>query len=1214
MTFKDLLKVISKRDSYLLLFAAVCSCLQGLCKVIDLYLIAEVAGVYVEAQKIKNDENLSKLQKEAAAAQFSDEIYAFSLNFLSIAFVWFCLHYIAQCIFFAVSERIHYNLRASYFRALLFRDITWYDRNNAGETSSKLLSSTNLLKAFMEEHAWKLFFHAAVILSTFLISIYTNWKLALLYQCLYPFITVAAHYFNKKVAAKSTYLLSQYAKAGAVAKEALTQIRTVIGFNGQKYEVERYKNALDEATKQELWSTFYQSIGQNCLHSAMNVVYFVVYWYGTDFVYYDWATVDEVLKVFNCVNAFSFAISHFMNTQQKGTVALDGCQQILEEVITASKAEKSEVAERPELHGKICFDDVHFSYPSRPEVPILKGLTFTCEPGEKVAFVGTTGAGKSTIFSLIMKFYDPAFGKIAFDNTNAAKVDTQYLRSEIGVVSQEPVLFDATIRENLLYSKPAASKAELLEVLDQANALNFVKELPDGIDTRVGARGAQLSGGQKQRIAIARMLLRNPKILLLDEATSALDTKNERAIQEALDKACFGRTTLIIAHRLSTIKNADKIVVIKDGKVAETGSHQNLLQAKGAYFELVNSQVFEDPEKKEESENDKNDNKDFQRLLSVQKEKSPKPKRKRELLQKAGSLKKYYEMLGTDKKYFFFAIFMAVTEGIVPPLYGIILMQRAVAFATNDKEELLRNGHAAAWNWVYLGIFEFFRVVPRFISIVLSSCRLAQKIRVQIFKNVLHQNGDFHDAAENSSGKIVSYLASDVAAIKDLFGEYLGTLTKAVSSFSIGFAIAFYLEWRSASIMLFVVPFGLFHSVFIEKLMETFYREEAKSNTNSSDLLSESIENIRTVQALTLQTPLLQKYSDCLEIRRRNGKQKGKYLALGSGVACSLQVTMNFFKQFFAAVFTSKYESFEPMQALRVQSSLTNCVNSGNESIKFLSIWTKAKISAEILDRFMDIENTENLLVETQETDYSEISFVNVSFAYPEHPDDLVLKDFNAVIKSGQKIGLVGQSGSGKSTIVALLQRIYELKNGKIKIGGKEISGICKRKLRSEIAVVSQEPTLFDDTIWNNICYGLEPELAHEADLHEAAQIAGVHDFIQKLPVGYQTRVGSLGSQLSGGQKQRIAIARALIRKPKILIFDEATSALDSETEKSVQKAIDLAAFGTTCITIAHRLSTIRNCDQIYVLEKGRLVEQGKHDTLMRLQGYYARMAQQSNQ
>ncbi|CAJ0565992.1 unnamed protein product, partial [Mesorhabditis spiculigera] len=626
------------------------------------------------------------------------------------------------------------------------------------------------------------------------------------------------------------------------------------------------------------------------------------------------------------------------------------------------------------------------------------------------------------------------------------------------------------------------------------------------------------------------MLLRYPKILLLDEATSALDTKNERAIQEALDKACFGRTTLIIAHRLSTIKNADKIVVIKDGKVVETGSHQNLIQAKGAYFELVNSQVFEDPEKKEE------------------------------LLQKAGSLKKYYEMLGTDKKYFFFAIFMAVTEGIVPPLYGIILMQRAVAFATNDKEELLRNGHAAAWNWVYLGVFEFFRVVPRFVSIVLSSCRLAQKIRVQIFKNVLHQNGDFHDAAENTSGKIVSYLSSDVAAIKDLFGEYLGTLTKAVSSFSIGFAIAFYLEWRSASIMLFVVPFGLFHSVIIEKLMETFYREEAKSNTNSSDLLSESIENIRTVQALTLQTPLLQKYSDCLEIRRINGKKKGKYLALGSGVACSLQVTMNFFKQFFAAVFTSKYESFEPMQALRVQSSLTNCVNSGNESIKFLSIWTKAKISAEILDRFMDIENTENLLVETQKNDYSEISFDNVSFAYPEHPDDLVLKDFNAVIKSGQKIGLVGQSGSGKSTIVALLQRIYELKTGKIKIGGKEISGICWRQLRSEIAVVSQEPTLFDDTIWNNICYGLEPELVQEADLHEAAQIAGI-----------------------------------------------------PETEKSVQKAIDLAAFGTTCITIAHRLSTIRNCDQIYVLEKGRLVEQGNHDTLMRLQGYYARMAQPSN-
>ncbi|CAJ0962213.1 unnamed protein product, partial [Mesorhabditis belari] len=396
-----------------------------------------------------------------------------------------------------VSERIRFGIRAKYFEALLHREITWFDLNDAGNVS---------------------------------------------------------------------FIVKQYAKAGSIVEEALRQIRTVLAFNGQSYEIKRYRSALEEATKNEIWNAFQSGLGLVTLYTTMNFVYFTIFWIATEFVYFGYVDAKEVITIFSVINSLSFALGDLVQRFGKITHSIAGSKQILEEITQAEiDSKKPRKNQKPFVNGKITFDSVKFSYPRRPDVEVLKKLSFTCEPGEKVALVGGSGAGKSTIFGLLMRFYDPEKGQIKIDDVDIGDFEEEYLRSEIGIVRQEPVLFDATIRQNLHNAKQDASEAEMLEALDQANALKFVRDLPQGLDTRVGSRGSQLSGGQKQRIAIARMLLRNPRILLLDEATSALDNENERAVQEALEKAYFGRTTLIIAHRLSTIRSAEKILVLKDG-------------------------------------------------------------------------------------------------------------------------------------------------------------------------------------------------------------------------------------------------------------------------------------------------------------------------------------------------------------------------------------------------------------------------------------------------------------------------------------------------------------------------------------------------------------------------------------------------------------------------------------------------------------------------
>lgn len=423
-----------------------------------------------------------------------------------------------------------------------------------------------------------------------------GWKLTLVVLTCSPFIIISTAMVAKIQGSLAEKELKAYSDAGNVAEEVFSGIRTVLAFSGERKETERFSKLLVPAEITGRKKGLYSGIGAGIMWLIIYACMAIAIWYGVNLILED---RDLEVRQYTPATLVIVLFAVIMGAQNLGfssphvdsfAVALGAARNLFRIIDRQSEIDPmAESGVKPAgITGRLRFEDIHFRYPSRPDIEILKGLTVDVEPGQTVAFVGASGCGKSTVIQLMQRFYDPEQGKVLLDGRDLRTLNVAWLRSQIGVVGQEPVLFATTIGENIRYGNPQATQADIERAARNANCHEFISKLPRGYDTKVGERGAQMSGGQKQRIAIARALVRNPKILLLDEATSALDPTSEKRVQDALELASQGPTTLVVAHRLSTVTNADKIVFVKDGRVAEQGTHDELMDRGGLYCELVN--------------------------------------------------------------------------------------------------------------------------------------------------------------------------------------------------------------------------------------------------------------------------------------------------------------------------------------------------------------------------------------------------------------------------------------------------------------------------------------------------------------------------------------------------------------------------------------------------------------------------------------------------
>ncbi|XP_015059914.1 ABC transporter B family member 11-like [Solanum pennellii] len=1149
-------------------------------------------------------------------------------------------------------ERQAARIRCLYLKTILRQDIGFFDQEtNTGVIIERLSSDTLTIQDAIGEKVGKFIQILATFLGGLVIAFIKGWRLALVLSSSIPPLVLSSAVLTILLAKLASRAQTAYSEAATVVEQTISSIRTVASYTRERRAISEYHNSLNKA---------YHSGVQEGLVSglSMGVFFFVFYssyalaiWYGAKMILDHNYTGGDVMNVMMATLTGSFTLGQASPCLRAFAAGKAAAFKMFQTINRKPVIDPYDMKGRKllDISGDIELKNVHFCYPARPQECIFDGFSVSIPKGTTTALVGRSGSGKSTVISLIVRFYDPQAGVVLIDGINIKEFQLRWIRGKIGLVSQEPVLFGSTIKDNIAYGKDDATLEEIKDAVRLANASKFIDKLPQGLDTRVGDHGSQLSGGQKQRIAIARAILKDPKILLLDEATSALDAESERIVQETLDSVMINRTTVIVAHRLSTVKNADAIAVLQEGKIIEKGSHLELMRNKeGAYVQLIQLQELS----KYSGEKDSNELDSEEIIIN------PYNLSNHQIFVTRSSSRHSSEVensshhpssvsvsavekavgechdpnstvkLRKDKDNTFYRLALmtrselpelllgciaAVVNALILPIYGVLLSYVIKTFYEPAPE--LRK-HSRFWSLLFLGLgFTSLLAKPlRTFFFAVAGCKLIKRIRLMCFEQLVYMEISWFDRKENSIGAIGSRLSTDAASVRGMLGESLALLVENTSTAIAGLVIGLEASWQMALIMIVMVPLIGLHGYLRMKYTNGGGADVKKLYEDASQVASEAVGSIRTVASFSAEEKVVQLYKRKCKGPVRAGIKEG--LSCGAGFGFSMFCLYSVYAaSFYAGARLIESGKVTFAEVFRVFYGLSLTATAISQSGGLAPDSSKAKTGASsifaLLDRQSKIDSNNNsgMILDNVK---GNIEFQHVSFNYPSRPEAQVLKDLCLAIRSGETVALVGESGSGKSTVISLLQRFYDPNSGLITLDGLEIQKLNVKWLREQMGLVNQEPILFNDTIRANIAYGKETD-ATEAEILAAAELANAHNFISGLQQGYETVVGERGIQLSGGQKQRVAIARAIVKCPKILLLDEATSALDAESEKVVQDALDRVRSGRTTVVVAHRLSTIKGANVIVVIKDGVIVEKGNHETLVNRQdGIYASLVSKS--
>uniref|UniRef100_UPI00398E631E bile salt export pump-like n=1 Tax=Pristiophorus japonicus TaxID=55135 RepID=UPI00398E631E len=1187
------------------------------------------------------------------------ELTMFAFYYIGIGVSVLLLGYCQICFWVTAAARQIQKIRKAYFKQIMRMEIGWFDCNSTGELNTRMSDDINKINDAIADQVGIFIQRFTTFVSGFLLGFVSGWKLTLVIIAVSPLIGFGAALMALSVSKLTGLGLKAYAKAGAVADEVLSSIRTVAAFSGEKKEVERYDKNLVFAQRWGVRKGMIVGFFTGYVWMIIFLCYALAFWYGSQLVIeQNEYTPGGLLQVFLGVLIAAMNLGQASPCLEAFASGRGAASKIFETIDREPEIDcmSQEGYKLNKVKGDIEFHNVIFNYPSRPEVKILDRLSMVVKASETTAFVGPSGSGKSTAVQLIQRFYDPKQGMITLDGHDIRSLNIQWLRSLIGIVEQEPVLFATTIEENIRYGRDSLTKDQIIRAAKEANAYNFIMDLPEKFNTLVGEGGGQLSGGQKQRIAIARALVRNPKILLLDMATSALDNESEAVVQKALDKVRVGRTTISIAHRLSTVRNADVIIGFEHGRAVERGKHAELLERKGIYFTLVTLQsqgdralnekarqmagncTIEEPTiEKQQSfrqgsyraslrssirQRSRSQVSNLLSDLSLPEDISSVVRRpsgyrddEDKVMEEEDNIEpapvtRILKYNAAEWPYMLFGSLGAAVNGGVNPVYALLFSQILGTFSMQNEEEKRNQINSICLFFVIVGIVSFVTQFLQGYFFAKSGELLTRKLRKLGFQAMLGQEIGWFDDHKNSPGTLTTRLATDASQVQGATGSQIGMIVNSLTNIGVSLIIAFYFSWKLTLVILCFLPFLALSGGLQAKMLTGFANQDKQALEVAGRISSEALSNIRTIAGLAKEKMFVQLYETQLKAPYKAAIKKANVYGLCFGFAQSVIFLANAASYRFGGYLVVA-ESLHFSIVFRVIAAIVTSGTALGRASSYTPDYAKAKIAAarffQLIDHVPKI-NIYNGDGEKWNNFKGEIKFIDCKFTYPSRPDFQVLNGLSVSVEPGQTLAFVGSSGCGKSTSVQLLERFYDPNQGKVLIDGHNTETIDPAFLRSKIGIVSQEPVLFDCSIAANIKYGDNSRQVSMDEVIAASKKAQLHDFVMSLPNKYETNVGAQGSQLSRGQKQRIAIARAIVRDPKILLLDEATSALDTESEKIVQAALDEARQGRTCIVIAHRLSTIQNSDIIAVMSRGLLVEQGTHEELMAVKGAYYKL------
>ncbi|CAI2165782.1 1922_t:CDS:1 [Funneliformis geosporum] len=1212
-------------------------------------------------------------------------------------------------------ERQAKRMKLIYFNSLLKMGISYFEVNDV--TSGGLLTSVNKdtedIKTVISDHLGSFIQYVVIILSCFILAFTKNAILTLVILASIPLVFVTIALTSRSANPLVVKERDLFVKAGNILENALAAIKTIRAFNGEAKEEKKHYECLQEANDNvSARLAWVYAIRAGLIQFLTLSLFIQGFWFGSILV------ADKKLAPGGVVSVFYASLLGLTNLEQlfPRLIAMSKAKnaiRVINELLgrtSMMNLQHLNGVKLPEIKGNIKFNQVSFSYPSRPDVSALRGVTLNIPAGKTTVFVGQSGSGKSTITQLIQKLYEPSNGLILLDESELKIIDTTWLRQQIGVVSQEPVLFDDTIFKNVAYGRADYLNVTMDEVI-QACKLACIHEtiesLPNGYEYHLSHMGKNLSGGQRQRIAIARALIKDPSILILDEATSALDLTLDSKVQEALENCRKNRTTIVVTHHLKHIRDTDLVYVMHEGEIVESGTKSELLNINGHYSNLANEYHLDPKRNTNELNNidfrlkrrftlglpssarmgfmsfahkvttttlkrsqrvQKGQTRWRQSILDEYSDNNNVSVKRTATQRTINDIISYYENMSgepaetysdsrtslydilsyyeenidgdivnvivtnsdessttkqpklnlfkfiretMDKRMLYtIGIFSALINGIVNPAFSFVLSNLLNTYSIPNRNELLKNSRILAIYVllisVVLGVSAFFK----YLLLERASERWAIRLRHIGFGNVIRQPQSWFDKSENATGKLTTMLISDFQTAKSLIGHFVGNVIVELVSIIGGMIWSLVVGWKLTLVGFGLVPVLLLVSELPKYILQKYDSKQKIAIEAAANEFYQAISNIRTVYSLAVESVMESKFQTALQRPFLIGVKRAFISGLSAGFLEGLTYLTKAITFWYGAQLVSQ-GVYDLKTMLTVWTLVIFCTSSASRILSTIPYYSKCKQAIKSIQYIINLPTVPNDVGVRPDNLQGAIIFKDVNFSYPERPNGKIIDGLNLTLEPGKSVALIGKSGNGKSTIAALLQRVYEPTSGSITLDGEDIKGIQLKWLRENIGIVSQEPVLFDMTISENISYGKDDASREEIEM--AAKQVNMHDFISSLPRGYNTKLGTSGSQLSGGERQRIAIARVFLRNPKILILDEATSALDTKNESLIQETLSKAQQGRTTLVITHRLKNVKNVSKIALVEHGQIVESGTHKELMSLRREYFELLRSDN-
>ena len=1121
------------------------------------------------------------------------------------------LQYLKEMTAHRTAAAVQLHLRDLLYSHAIGLGPAYYTQERTGDSMLTLVDGVEQLETFFGQYLVQLFTAALTPIGIFIFLLFLDVPtaiVALIFAVLTLFAPALFHSWNQS---SSIRRREAYGEFGAEFLDSIQGLATLKAFGQGKARGRMLADRAHQVFRTTMWvlATNAGALGLTIAGVAIGAAA-VLTVSAVRFSAGDMSLAALVIVLMLGIEMFRpfREMSQLFHQGMAGLSASQGIFTLLDaKPVVADAVDNDGQAADVRLEPSVEFRDVKFSYPGTEQLAI-EGVSFVLKPGQRIGIAGESGAGKTSIIKLLLRFYDPQTGTVMLGGEDIREMSLERLRSQIAVVSQDTYLFHGTVTDNLRFGGPEATQADLERAAKLANAHDFIASLPNGYDTVIGERGVRLSGGQRQRIAIARALLRDAPLLVLDEALSAVDAENEHTIQEALDRLMERRTTLVIAHRLSSLRNTDRTLVLEHGKLVETGTHDELMAAGGVYATLMAEQVEETRPDTDHGELVNSNGAAPATVIAA----AP-----------AGSEGETAQLAPTDAilkaegmgwltasrvllaliSPWKFKLTLSFVTGVLRfiTLIGVgVLSALVVANVTS--------GDPFGWLLVALFIMAPVSALLHWAENWVShdvAFRLLSEMRIALYAK-LEQLAPAY-LVRRRTGDLVSMATQDVETVEYFFAHVVAPSFVAVVVPTGVLITLLVFGWPLA---LALLPFLLIVAVSPVVSRNRVDRLGSRSREHLGELNAHVVDTIQGLHEVAAfgQGPARQREfvglaEDYIRVRvpffRELTLQK-VFLEAATGLGGLVVAVVG------ASLVSdgSLEPGLLPLAALIAMSAflpVSEIANIGRLLADTLG--STRRIYAVQLESVPVTDGPGVPAVATKRG--NAMSFSHVGFSY-DYSNRAALTDVSFEIGAGQTVALVGSSGAGKTTAAHLVMRFWDPAEGKITLNGHDLRDYELEDLRQLIALVAQDTYLFNSTLRQNLLVA-KPDASDE-ELGAAIDMAGLRAFVDSLPDGLDTAVGERGAQLSGGQRQRVAIGRAFLKDASILILDEATSHLDATNERQVRRALDRLSGDRTTLVIAHRLSTVRNADCIVVLDGGRVAEVGRHDELVAARGMYARL------